>query len=223
MRKQTSFSSQRKYGVIARGGSSLGRAFLHHISSLAYGSDQQYNHDRFGFIGRLLPWLGLINIPAVQQVHRNINCWTNEQAMAWKQSTTESCTTVAVVVRSLFFLASTGQLQRSQGGGQGSIFTSITIAGLSLPDLDACPWTAKAFIVTSMILAILAVAEATSLQQKIAGLNNHLDVRLWLSRGSSPRSHSYQSMKPFHLFPLESSVASVEALRMPRLYVFCAG
>jgi hypothetical protein len=74
-----------------------------------------------------------------------------------------------------------------------------------------------------MILAVLALAEATSLQQKIAGLNNHLDVRLWLSRGASPHSHSYRSMRPFRLFPLESSVASVEAVRMPRLYVFFAG
>ena len=74
-----------------------------------------------------------------------------------------------------------------------------------------------------MILAILAVAEATSLQQKIAGLNSHLDVRLWLSRGTSAHSHLYRSMKPFHVFPLESSVASVEAVRMPRLYVFFAG
>jgi len=30
-------------------------------------------------------------------------------------------------------------------------------------------------------------------------------------------------MKPFHVFPLESSVASVEAVRMPRLYAFFAG
>lgn len=74
-----------------------------------------------------------------------------------------------------------------------------------------------------MILAILAMAEATSLQQKIAGLNSHLDVRLWLSRGAPARSHSYSSMKPFHVFPLESSVASVEAVRMPRLYIFFAG
>ena len=98
MGKESSSSSRRRFVLTARGGSSLGRAFLHHIFSLAYGSDQQYNHGRFGFMGRFLPWLGLINLPAVQQVHRNINCWTNDQAMMWKQSTFESCTTVAVVV-----------------------------------------------------------------------------------------------------------------------------
>jgi len=96
-------SAPREYGPIARGGSSLGRAFLHHIFSLAYGSDQRYNHERFGVVGRLLPWLGLINLPAVQQVHRNINCWTDDQVMAWKQSTFESCTTVGVVVSSYIF------------------------------------------------------------------------------------------------------------------------
>lgn len=74
-----------------------------------------------------------------------------------------------------------------------------------------------------MILAILAVAEAMSLQEKLASLNSHLDVRLWLSRGLSAHSHLYRSMKPFHVFPLETSVASVEAVRMPRLYVFFAG
>jgi hypothetical protein len=103
MEKQASFSSPRSYGLVARGGSSLGRAFLHHIFSLALGSDQRYNHDRFGVIGRFLPWLGLINLPAVQRVHYNINCWSNDQVMAWKQSTIESCTTVAVVVSFALF------------------------------------------------------------------------------------------------------------------------
>lgn len=103
MEKQASFSSPRNYGLVARGGSSLGRAFLHHIFSLALGSDQQYNHARFGVVGRFLPWLGLINLPSVQRVHYNINCWSNDQVMAWKQSTIESCTTVAVVVSSALF------------------------------------------------------------------------------------------------------------------------
>jgi len=76
--------------------------------------------------------------------------------------------------------------------------------------------------VSSMILGIVSVAEAISLQQKIGALSNHLDVRLWLSRGRAD-IHGYSSKQPHEFFPLESSVASAEAVRVPRMFVFFTG
>jgi hypothetical protein len=76
--------------------------------------------------------------------------------------------------------------------------------------------------VSSITLGVVSVAEATSLQQKIGALSNHIDVRLWLSRGRA-NIQRYSLKESLKIFPLESSVASVEAVRVPRMFVFFAG
>ena len=59
---------------------------------------------------------------------------------------------------------------------------------------------------SSMTFGILSAVLATSQLQAVAMLNDHMQVRLWLSRGRvnlSKREYDF----PFRLLPLESSIA----------------
>ena len=64
----------------------------------------QYRSQRFGsYWGTILYLTGLIDTDALQQRHRDINFWTDEEVLAWKSSHLAFCNAIAVAVR-LFIL-----------------------------------------------------------------------------------------------------------------------
>ena len=117
---------------------------------------------------------------------------------------------------------------------QGTIFASVGITALQVPNMDQTHWTARAFLSSSMILGILATIVATSLQRKVAPLNDALQIRLWLSMGSF---NSWRSSRPRHgavgsdfdILPLASSTSALLLSEAPgtllnlALLMFIAG
>jgi hypothetical protein len=67
-----------------------------------------------------------------------------------------------------------------------------------------------------MILGVLSVVSAASQQQHIGVLNKALDLRMWLSRGKTELDKRRYRMQFSHL-PLESSVAAIKLLYMPKV------
>ena len=157
-----------------------------------------YRRARFGHVGDLLYITGLVDTDAVRDVHFNINFWTDEEAMAWKNSFVSSCNATSIA---------------------GAIFATLGLQALQLPDLNATHWTARACLIASMVLGILSVTTATSQQHAVGMLNNPLAIRLWLSRGQ-PEAERYLDTEldhqPFNIIPLESSIAAIKLTSLPR-------
>lgn len=59
-----------------------------------------YRRARFGRLGDLLYITSLVDTDAVRDVHFNINFWTDEEAMAWKNSFVSSCNATSIAVSS---------------------------------------------------------------------------------------------------------------------------
>ncbi|KAI1614902.1 hypothetical protein EDD37DRAFT_403940 [Exophiala viscosa] len=125
-----------------------------------------YRSQRFGSIwGDFLFLSSLVNTDALQDTQWNINMWTDEEVLAWKESHLASSNAIAVA---------------------GAIFASVGLSALQLPNMDAVHWTARGFCVSSMFLGIMSVIAATGQYQFVGMLNTPVQIRLWLSRGPSP-------------------------------------
>lgn len=72
---------------------------------------------------------------------------------------------------------------------QGTIFATLGLTALQIPDMDEAFWTARACCVASMVLGVLSVITATRQHFDVVMLESPLSVRLWLSRGQ-PTGHS---------------------------------
>jgi hypothetical protein len=121
-----------------------------------------YRHARFGLAGNILYFTRLVDTERLQEMHWNINHWTNAEVLAWRDSYVATCNAVAVAA---------------------AIFASIGLTALSLPDMYTVHWSARALCVASMVLGVLSVTTATSQQQRFAMLNDPTSIRLWLSLG----------------------------------------
>ncbi|KIW10628.1 hypothetical protein PV08_11592 [Exophiala spinifera] len=160
----------------------------------ALGRNFDYESQRWGFRGRILGLFRLVDTNAARQLHWNINTWTDDEVMAWKQSCISNCTAIQVA---------------------GAIFASVGLTALQLPNMDSSHWSARALLSCSMILGVLSVVQAASLQQHISVLNRAFDIRLWLSRGKIETDKTHYR-RPFHYLPLESSVATLKQFSMPK-------
>lgn len=61
----------------------------------------RYRHARFGwFGGYAVRCFRLVDAKALQEMHWNINTWTDEEVMNWKQSQLNVCNAIAVAVSS---------------------------------------------------------------------------------------------------------------------------
>jgi len=128
----------------------------------ATSAGSQYRSARFGLAGDLLYFMRLVDTDRLQEMHWNINLWTDKEILAWRDSYVMTCNAVPVA---------------------GAIFASIGLTVLQLLDMYTVHWSARALCVTSMFLGVLSVMMATSQQQAVAMLNNPISIRLWLSRG----------------------------------------
>lgn len=63
------------------------------------GLDHPYENQRWGSWGRVLSLLRLVDTRAVRQLHWNINTWTDEEVLSWKQSFMSTCSAIQVAVR----------------------------------------------------------------------------------------------------------------------------
>ena len=61
---------------------------------------RSYRHARFGVFGEFMYFLNLVDTDALQELHWNINVWTDEEILAWKASYLASCNAISVAVRS---------------------------------------------------------------------------------------------------------------------------
>ena len=123
--------------------------------SASFGAN--YRRARSGHVGDLFYITGLVDTDAVRDTHFNISFWTDEEAMAWKNSPVTSCNATAVA---------------------GAIFATLGLTALQLPELNSTHWTARACFVASMVLGVLSVTTATSQQHYVGMLNNPLAIRL---------------------------------------------
>jgi hypothetical protein len=64
---------------------------------------------------------------------------------------------------------------------------------------------------SSMALGVLSLCCATSLCRQVTRLQTPLQIRLWLSRGTSRRKYP----PPFNMFPLESSISALQISEIP--------
>lgn len=71
---------------------------LWRVALFIYGRDSYYERQRWGSWERLLGLTRIIDTKAVGQLHWNINTWTDDEVMAWKQSYISTCTAVQVAV-----------------------------------------------------------------------------------------------------------------------------
>jgi hypothetical protein len=62
------------------------------------GPSRDYRRKRFGFIGQALFWLQLFDADGVQELHRDINCWSDEDVRSWKRSYIQNCNAISVAV-----------------------------------------------------------------------------------------------------------------------------
>ncbi|KIW24117.1 uncharacterized protein PV07_09849 [Cladophialophora immunda] len=165
-------------------------AFCHLI-----GLDYFYEWQRWGLLGHFLSFCGLVDTSSVRQMHWNINTWTDDEVLAWKQSYMTTCSSIEVA---------------------GAIFASVGLTALQLPNMDSTHWSARALLTCSMILGVLSVVFAASQQSDIGMLNKPLDIRLFLSRGKVELEKRHYR-KPFILLPLESSVAALKQFDLPKV------
>lgn len=156
---------------------------------------REYRRKRFGsFFGELFYWLGILNTEDVQRYHFKINLWSKEEASAWRESYITKCTNIAVAA---------------------AIFATAGQSALSLESLTEAHWSAAALLTASMALGIFSVLVAVSLQNSVAMLSNHSEIRLWLSKGLNGRYYDYP--KPYDGLLLVSSAATVKLCDAPQL------
>lgn len=161
-----------------------------------------YRRSRFGSVlGELYYWLGILNTEDVQRYHFNINFWTKDEALAWRDAYISKCSAISVAA---------------------AIFASIGQSALSFNGLTDAHWSASALLSTSMVFGILSVCAAVTLQNTVAGLSNHKEIRLWLSRGVSDWTGDPEV---YQKLPLESSAPTVKLSDAPQLMlslsIFC--
>jgi hypothetical protein len=63
----------------------------------------KYRRARFGIFGDVLYAAGWVDTDALQELHWNINIWTDAEVMAWKASHLATCNAIAVAVRKSSF------------------------------------------------------------------------------------------------------------------------
>lgn len=88
--------------------------------------------------------------------------------------------------------------------------------------MDQTRWTARALLSTSMALGILSVICATSLQRKIAVINDATSVRLWLSCRRTSRESVPGQYGFFTALPLESSISALQVSKAPNTWLHLA-
>ncbi|KAE8452332.1 hypothetical protein EG329_001032 [Mollisiaceae sp. DMI_Dod_QoI] len=157
------------------------------------GSAREYRRERFSTGVQLLCFILIFDADTVQDFHRNINYWSNEELKSWKESYIAGCNAIAVAA---------------------AIFASIGLTALQLPSLSEIHWTARAIFSASMVFGILSVLSATSAHGTIGLLNDPLALRLWLSRGQPSPNTKYSN--PYSDLPLESSVSAVLVTKLPK-------
>ncbi|KAH7412553.1 hypothetical protein BKA64DRAFT_331219 [Cadophora sp. MPI-SDFR-AT-0126] len=160
------------------------------------GSARAYRRQKFGNVVQL-PFL---DTDIVQEFHRNINYWSDEELKTWKASYIAGCNAIAVAA---------------------AIFASIGLTALQLPNLNEVHWTARAIFSASMVFGILSVLSATTAHSQIGLLNDPLALRLWLSRGGPPSNIQYP--EPYSGLPLQSSVSAILVLKLPKALLNLAG
>lgn len=209
----------------------------------ATSAGSQYRRARFGIaVGDIFYYMGLVDTDQLQEMHWNINLWTDKEVLVWRDSYVASYNAVLVA---------------------GAIFANIGLSALQLKDMYTVHWSARALCIVSMILGVLSTTMATSQQYVLAMLNSPTLIRLWLSRGRPtaykikgpfgeqvlPVSYfdialtaigskivrvrgqgrqrevptdwrqrdKYTNIEQFKGLPLESSICSLKAVAMPRL------
>jgi hypothetical protein len=75
------------------------------------------------------------------------------------------------------------KLIRHNNVRQGAIITAIAVTALGLPELSQSHWVARAFWISSLVTALLAVYYAGNLVWKVGRLFSGSEIRGWL-RGS---------------------------------------
>jgi hypothetical protein len=60
------------------------------------GLSSDYRRKRFGLVGQALFWLQLFDPDGVQELHRDINCWSDEDVRSWKASSIQNCNAMSV-------------------------------------------------------------------------------------------------------------------------------
>jgi hypothetical protein len=57
-----------------------------------------YRRSRYGWIGEAYSLLGLFDTDTLRKTHWHVNCWSNEETMAWKDACISSHNFVMVAV-----------------------------------------------------------------------------------------------------------------------------
>jgi hypothetical protein len=107
-----------------------------------------------------------------------------EEAMALKKSLTDDCSMLAVAVRTRIL-----RLMQFRRGGfhadchnsKAAIVAQVAITALSLDQLSAAHWTARAAFVVSLAAGALSVFFACLLQRRLSSLFGLADLKDWLS------------------------------------------
>jgi hypothetical protein len=145
----------------------------------ATSASAQYRRARFGVAGDILYFMRLVDTDALQEMHWNINLWTDKEVLAWRDSYLATYNAVSVA---------------------GAIFASIGLTALQLPDMYTVHWSARALCVASMILGVISVTMATSQQYALSTLKNPTSIRLWLSRGR-PTAYEFKGVFGHRVIP----------------------
>lgn len=62
------------------------------------GSAREYRRRRFSTVVQLLSFILIFDADTVQEFHRNINYWSDEELKTWKESYIAGCNAIAVAV-----------------------------------------------------------------------------------------------------------------------------
>lgn len=96
------------------------------------------------------------------------------------------------------------------------------MTALSLPNLNQTHWTARAFLISALVLGVLSVVAASYQQMTIGMLNKAVEIRLWLSDNFDDAQEVPTSqvteLREYVLngkFPLRSSLAAQQLIRLP--------
>lgn len=102
---------------------------------------------------------------------------------------------------------------------KSAIISQLSSTTLQIPALSSVNWTAGGFIITALLISVLAVMLSCVQQQALGTLNEAGGVRMWLSNGSASRVGSKDGNDAFfrgqHRDGLETSVASLLLLKLP--------
>ncbi|KAB8360761.1 hypothetical protein FH972_024495 [Carpinus fangiana] len=160
-----------------------------------------YAIERFGHkLGTVILLVTFVDVGALQEMHLNINAWTDKQTLAWRSSMLATYNAISVA---------------------GAIFATIGVTALQLQLLSEGHWIARAFLATSVPIGTFSLLTSTSLQQKISSLNSALSIRLWLSRGRPNATSKYSSI--LQDLPLEASLTSIQLIQLPGQLLAIAG